>query len=712
MSSAAAERDRGGGRGAAWLRRALPPVLVVAVAAIAYRSSLDVPFQFDDLPDIVRDPALHPPRLDVAGLARAAAGVRPLARLSFALNWLAGGLDVRGYHLVNLAFHAANGLLVAALALQVLALAAPGLAPERRRRAALVTALVFVAHPVQTQAVTYVVQRMASMGASFALAATVLWFRARTRERGRAVAFAGAGLAALLAFASKESYVALPGVVLAADALLLGGWPARLRRHPVAAASAVVLALAAAARIWAFYRETIASEAARFGYTVGQRLLTEPGVVWHYASLLALPLPGRLQVDYAWPLSRSLLDPPSTLLAIAGLVAVVAAAWALRRRSPLFAFAVLWFLGNLVVESSVLPIDLVFEHRVYFPSFGPILAACAALEVAAGAVAWRTWAVAAPAVALLAVATDARNRVWRDPAGLQRAAVAAGNETTRALLTIGADQERRGDLAGAEATFRRVLEKDPRDTQAMDNLAVVARRRGDLAGAETWYRRALGVEPALVEPHYGLAEVYVESGRLDDARGELALLLSVAPGHVDGWIMSGDLALRAGDAAGAVDRFSRAIAIDPVNVLALRDRAVALRSEGRVEDALRDVRAALAVAPADAPALRLLGDVLAPLGRGGEAEAAYGEAIRRAPAQPGLHLDLANLFASEGRMADAERELVAELAVAPSAAAYNNLGNVYLDRDPARARELYRKALELDPSNATAAANLRALGGR
>ncbi len=712
MRAASDQAERPDGRPAAWAGRALPLALVVAVAAVAYRASLDVPFQFDDVPNIVDDPSLHLTRLDGASLSRAVRGVRPLARLSFALNHLAGGLDVRGFHAVNLAFHAANGLLVRALALEVLALALPALALARRRRAALVAALVFVAHPVQTQAVTYVVQRMASMGAFFALAATLLWVRARTRPRGRPVAYAGAALAAFLAFASKESYVALPGVVLAVDALLLGGWRERLVRHRVAAAISVVAAAAGAARLWAAYRETIASEAARFGYTIGERLLTEPRVVWHYASLLALPLPGRLQLDYDWPLSRSLVDPPSTLVAIAAMAALVAVAWRTRRRWPLLAFAVLWFLGNLAVESSVLPIDLVFEHRVYFPAFGPILAACAALEVAAGAVAWRTWAAAAPAVALLAVATDVRNRQWRDPAGLQRAAFAPGAETTRALLTIGADQERRGDLAGAEATFRRALEKDPRETKAMDDLAVVARRRGELAAAEGWYRRALGVQPALVEPHYGLAEVFVEAGRLDDARAELDLLLRLAPGHVDGWIMSGDLAFRAGDAALARERFTRAIELDPANVTALKDRAIAGLSEGRVEDGLRDLRAALARSPADAEALRLLGDALSRVGRGGEAEAAYRDAIRRVPAQRGLRFDLASLLAAEGRLEDAERELLGEVALAPHAGAYNNLGNVYLERDPARAREMYRRALALDPGNATAAANLRALGPR
>ncbi len=692
--------------------RALPYVLVVLVAVVAYGPSFAVPFQFDDVPNIVEDRAIHVEGLDPAALGRAmATGPRPLARLTFALNHAAAGLDVRAWHAVNLAFHVASAWCVLALAALLLRLAIPALDDARRRRVAVLTALVFVAHPAQTQAVTYVVQRMASMGAFFGFVAALLYFRARTAPRGRALAGVAAAAAFVLAFLSKENFVALPAVLLATDVLLLGAWRERIRRHRAAAVAGIAAAAAFAALLWIRFAPVIAAESARYPYTTAERLLTQPRAVWHYLSLLALPLPGRLQVDYDFPVSRTLLDPATTLLAIVALVAVVALAWRLRGRWPLLAFATLWFLGNLVVESSVLPIDLVFEQRIYFPSFGPILAACAALEVAVGVVPWRAWAAAAPVVALLAAGTFARNVTWQDPLALQRAAVAAGNETTRALLTIGSQYEERGDLVRAQEAFRRVLDKHPSSSVALENLGVLAMRGGDAAGAESWFRRARSASPGSARTRALLADAILAQGRTEEGERELRDALRIDPACPGALVALGVLAARSGDLATARERFSRAVEADPRHVGARLNRARTSLAAGDVQDALRDLRAAREADPADLESLQLLGETLVQAGRAAEAVTAYSDAVRARPAQPGLHFGLGNLLVGEGRLAEAEREYLAEVAIAPHAGAYNNLGSIYAASDPARARDAYRRALAADPGNADAAANLRLLAG-
>ncbi|MCM2334165.1 MAG: hypothetical protein NDI82_09465, partial [Anaeromyxobacteraceae bacterium] len=242
---------------------------VVAAVAVAYGRTLGVPFVFDDLPNIVEEPTVHLLSLDLEGLRRATAGFpagRWLARLSLALDYRLHGLEPAGYHVTNLAWHALASLLAGLLALEVLGRldAVRGVAPAARGRTALVTALLFALHPVQTQAVTYVVQRMTSMGAAFALLACWLWLRGRREGARAAPRLAGAAVAAYLAFACKETYVVLPLLVLALEWLVTPGLGARLRARWRATLAAGRAGLGVAAALAWHPAEVLAAEHARF----------------------------------------------------------------------------------------------------------------------------------------------------------------------------------------------------------------------------------------------------------------------------------------------------------------------------------------------------------------------------------------------------------------------------------------------------------------
>ncbi|HET6923494.1 MAG TPA: tetratricopeptide repeat protein [Anaeromyxobacteraceae bacterium] len=690
-------------------------LLLAAVAWMAYRHSLAVPFQLDDVPHIVENPLVHLTRLGWEPLARLLARPRGLALATFALNYRVGGLEPRGYHLVNLAVHAANGLWTFLVARRLLS---PRTALDGRERSAgaLVAALLFVAHPVQTQAVTYVVQRMASLGAFFGLAAAFCYLEARRRSgRGRALAMGAAGVAWLLAVWCKENYFVLPVVLLGADALVTPGWREALRRHRLALAIGLAALLATGAAAAAAFGDILVPEHRRFGLTLGQRLLTQPRVLFHYLSLLAWPHPGRLRVDYNYPPSTSPLEPPATLPALLGLALAVAAAWRWRRRAPLAAFGAAWFLGTLLPESSVLPIDLVFEHRLYLPSLGVFVPCGAGLAWGGSRLLrrrWAVWAMAAPLTAALAAASDARNRTWNDVLALNLEVAAGGPARARTLLTIGSERHRRGDLAGAEQAFREALRAEPGNPVAERNLGVVAWTRGDRPEAERHLRAAAELSPGSKEAWAQLAAFLLEAGRPPEAERAWRRALEIDPAFAPALVGLASIRFGAGDAPAAAPLVEAALRADPGHPPARRamvDVLLALQRPGEALAAAEGLARAASAEPGDV--LRLA-ECLKRLGRLEEAERQYRAALERDPRLRGAHFGLAGVRAERGDLAGAEQELGRELELGPHAGALGNMGTLYLRRDPARAREFYRRALELDPSDRTAARGLEMLRRR
>jgi tetratricopeptide (TPR) repeat protein len=514
-------------------------ILVVAVGVVAYANSLTVPWQFDDH-TLVTDPAFTDFRLAPAGQLLgdllAVGGRRLVGDLSFAVGFRVFGLSPVGHHAVNVAIHLAAALLLLRL-VRLLARTAPLRATFVERDAgaiALAAALLFVAHPLQTQAVTYVVQRYASLAAALFLASVVSYLEARlaaTRASAARwyVAFLAAAAAAVL---TKESAFTLPLAVAAAELLFFDARPsARLAwLSPfLLAGAAVAVAIAAGplplARVDAVTRLDQAIPR-------GDYFLTQLQVVAEYLGLLVAPVGQNLDHDVRLVTG---LGAPSTWLALGlhvGLVgAGVAAAVQGRRGSPwllLVAYGIAWFYATNLVESSIIPIpDLMFEHRAYLPSVGFFLVAASLIDrfPATGWDGRKTIAVGC-AVALLATLTVARNRVWRDDLSLWSDAAAKSPGKPRPLNNVGVALSARGRHAEAAAWYERAIAADPRYSKAWFNLGETWQQLGRCDLAVPWLGRFAQLHPGYPEVHARLAECAAALGdpaaaalhRADEAR--------------------------------------------------------------------------------------------------------------------------------------------------------------------------------------------------
>ena len=385
--------------------------------------------------------------------------------------------------------------------------------------------------------------------------------------------------------------------------------------------------------LWA-YLPVIRGEQVRYPLGLAERLLSQGRILLHYLSLVALPLPGRLHVDYAWPPSTGLLTPPSTLPALLAVAALAALAAGSVRRAPLVALGLGWFLVALLVEQTVLPIDLAFEQRIYFADVGLLILAGAALVSLVRVPRAGAWVVAAPLAALLAAGTWARNVRWGDPALLYADEAGAGPGAARGLLSAGAAYRARGRLDDAERVLRRAISLAPRDPGAYVNLGNVALDRGRPAEAEAWYREALARDRRMPDVWYNLGILLTRQGKPGEAMDAYRSAIAADGTFTSARVNLALVQYGSGDAQGALATLDEALRVDPGGVSALANRAVIRAALRRDEEALADARQAVRIGAEKPVAWLVLAEVHLVAGRRAEARQAAEQALRLAPGHP------------------------------------------------------------------------------
>jgi len=550
-----------------------PAFLITAALLVfsAYANTFDSPFIFDDWLHIEGNPHIRLDSLSFKALQEAAFAsplhTRPLANLSFALNYLADGYKVAGYHLVNILIHLSCGLLVFLLMTATLETRAMQHRCRELRMLPWAAALLWLAHPLQTQSVTYIIQRMNSLSALFSLLALLGFIKARLSRtrRERCVLAAAAVLAWLLACASKEIAVSLPFFALLYDWFFIedlrSDW---LKRHWQAGLAAIVLMLTAALILlggtpWQIVSSTYTIR----DFSLGERLLTQPRVTWFYLSLLIFPHPSRLNLDHDFAISHGLFDPATTFPAMVGLLALLLLAGFGARRCRLASFAVFWFLGNLAIESSVLGLEMVFEHRTYLPSVFPV----AAMVLIAFTMLKNSYCRAILFMALLftlAFWTHARNEVWKDEVLLRQDCLAKSPAKPRNHAILANALERRGQFAEAAGHYRAALQLKPDNAdEILYNLGNVLLNLADNTGAAENFTRALNITPDAAVIRLNLGVALERQGNLPAALEQYKELLRRNPNFVRGHNNLGVILMRLGRLEEAAVHFREALRLKP-----------------------------------------------------------------------------------------------------------------------------------------------------
>lgn len=578
------------------LRPLLPILLMVLCVTLLYGHTLSAPWYLDDGHAILRNPL-------VTDFSRALRGIlapRGVAYLSFALNYKIGGFSLPFFHLTNIGIHLACGVIVYLLLKRIF---------NDELFLPLCGGLLFLAHPLQTQAVTYIVQRMASLSTLFFLLALYLFVRSREcLAEGHAFnslphlgSYLGSLFAGLLAIATKENAAVLPVALLLFSRSFL---PTERSWRPLLLATAPFLAAPLLMAIPSLFLPmgrgtplTMITDASALPYmaegTPLRYLLTEFSVLWIYLRLVFIPYGQAF--EHGYPLVESLMA-IKTIVAGSGLCLLGWLAWCLRHIHPRITFGIAWFFLTLAVESTILPLDPLYEHRLYLPLFGLLVVfldlttRIRQRRLAKG--------LLLSAILVCAILTWHRNNLWVTPIAL----------------------------------FEDNLRQVQPNARTLNNLAQEYILAGRFADAEQVASQAMALDPKYAGNYISLARVYLQQQRTQEA-------LRIIEAGMKLHLLAMSAELHELLAYARIQQSRPDLAIEPLT------RALSFNRNSAI--------------------LNNLGFVYRSLGRWQEAEQSFREAIAQDQDDPLPHANLAQLLRDKGHLPDALAEYRVALRLEP-----------------------------------------------
>lgn len=359
-------------------------VLLVLLILVPYAKTFKSSWHLDDYPNIIENQRIHLKEPNIGSLFNSffmkkgdtEKLSRPIPRLTFALNWYFSGTNVTGYHILNIAIHIITAFL---LYLSIINLfKTPNLRGKYKKRrehfVALLTAVMWAVHPIQIQAVTYIVQRMTLLAALFYLLSIYFYIKARIADSpsNQNLFIIGCVLSFILAMGSKENTVVLPLALLLVEVVFFQDLSSSRERKKFILIALVTILGILILGILFYLSDNPLSFLKGYkirSFSLPERLMTEPRILIFYLSQIFYPVANRFSIEHDFRISTSLLEPWPTIPAIIVVFVLIAIGVSQIRKRPILSFGILFFFLNHLIESTVIPLELIFEHRNYLPTF-------------------------------------------------------------------------------------------------------------------------------------------------------------------------------------------------------------------------------------------------------------------------------------------------------------------------------------------------------
>ncbi|MDY6879362.1 MAG: tetratricopeptide repeat protein, partial [Thermodesulfobacteriota bacterium] len=480
---------------------------------------------------------------------------------------------------------------------------------------ALLTAFLWAAHPIQTQAVTYIVQRMATMAAMFYILALFLYIKGRlTRSRvPQAFLYVACLLSFALAMGSKQNAATLPAALFFVEMIFFQDMsvPQTRRRFLLAAAGAGTAVIIFG--VFLFMNGDMLSFLKGYNnrpFTLFERLLTEPRILVFHLSQLFYPVASRFSIDHDIIISTSLFQPWTTLPAILFLLFLIVTSLFQVKKRPILAFAILFFFLNHVIESSIIPLELIFEHRNYLPSLFIFFPVSIGIKRLLDHYRQRERVLYVFLVSLVSllfvmigIGTYTRNGAWATEKSLLEDAVAKAPMSHRPVHNLAYNYyEKIGDYGKAYKLYGKALSLESTSVTnhralALSNMANILIKKQEYEGAIGLFKKVLEIDPKSERSLYNMILALVKTGRLEEASGYADLLLSKRNDHIYYQLLKGLILVRQDRPEEALSYFQRTISMDPSYGKALLYKGIALSLMGKHKRADLWLRRAMRVGP-------------------------------------------------------------------------------------------------------------------
>ncbi|MBI5593861.1 MAG: tetratricopeptide repeat protein [Deltaproteobacteria bacterium] len=593
-------------------------MLILFVCILPYSNSFDSAWHLDDFPNIVINPSVHISDISFDSLTRAAGlfqthassdtslPFRPVAYFSFALNWYAGTDHVLGYHMVNVGIHILCAWMLYILVQSLFQ--TPNLLGRfegDKKNIALLSAVLWAIHPIQIQAVTYIVQRMTLLATLFYLSGLLCYIQARNHsERPQRLGlFSGCFLSLVLAMGSKENAVIFPLSLALIEIVFFNNLSNRVHRKAcfliVLAATvatgilAVIIAYSARPDPLAFINRV--SSVRPFSLT--ERLLTEPRVVIGYLTQIFYPLLNRFSIEHFITKSTSILNPLTTIGSIILISGLLAIAFFRIRKMPVLSFSILFYFLNHIIESTVIPLELVFEHRNHLPSafvFFPVaIAGVRGLRyyqrMQRRAMFQTCFAVITLFVVVLGMTTHLRNQAWLSEKTLWEDIMLNSPFSARPYVRMAWYYETIGQydksLELCEASLSKQWTNHSAIAQTLAYMAGIHAAHRNYEKALELYDRSITTDPLYIQALYDKAQVLVALGEWEQAKEIMVSLISKRKSTWNDLNLMGFILLKEDSPEDALEHFRKANQLSPQNPLVLINIGVTMSRMGLYQKA-------------------------------------------------------------------------------------------------------------------------------
>jgi hypothetical protein len=610
--------------------------VLLLLGIIIYSNSFNCSFHLDDIGNITDNAVIK--LLDIKKIWEYSHN-RFFGYLSLAINYHFGAFNLWGYHFVNLLIHLINTLIV--YWLTRLILATPALNEETTKKQklniAFFTALLFVTHPLATQSVTYLIQRLASIAAMFYFLSVAFYIKARMTEaiNKKIILFTLFLLSVVIALHCKENTYTIPFIILLVEACLFTKqkFSFNIKDYRIIAGFIVTI-IGLSIILYKFplsiFNTIPPSFGTNYSITSTDYLFTQFSVIFKYIQLLILPINQNL--DYDYPLSTGFFE-PRTLICFMLLLGLMAMAIYYFNRKRIISFGIGWFLITLSVESSFIPIaDLIFEHRTYLPS--PIFFL---VFVYLFFTKFSMKNMSLPSIVFLTIGliyagmTFNRNKIWENEFTLWSDVITKSPEKARPWHGRADVYREQGQWKEAIDDYNEAIRINPNYVTALNNLGLVYKSTGQYDKAIFYYSKSISLDSTDVNAFINRGVVLGLTQRFDEAIKDMNKALAMHQkintvynnrGNIYAMMQNWELALH---------DFDSAIALSPNYAAAYKNRGCVYLVTNKLDKAIDDFNKAIEISPNFTEAYFYKGEIYKQMQEWNKAIAEYDAALKIDP---------------------------------------------------------------------------------